>query len=51
MKIKIPSWPDQVFAERREGLFLIVAKHLEDNGLGLNVLHEWLGHLHCDLTE
>ena len=41
--------PDEVFAERREGLFLIVTEHLEDDGLSLDVLHEGLGHLHCDL--
>ena len=45
------SRPDEVFAERREGLFLIVTEHLEDDGLGLDVLHEGLCHLHCDLTE
>lgn len=48
---QIPSWPDQVFAERRESLFLIMTKHLKDNGLSLYVLHKGFGHLHCDLTE
>lgn len=51
IKGQISFWPDQVFAERREGLFLIVPKHLEDDGLSLDVLHEGLGHLHCDLRE
>lgn len=51
MKGQTSPWPDQVFAQRREGLFLIVAKHLEDDGLSLDVLNKGLGHLHCDLTN
>lgn len=42
-------WPYEVFAERWEGLFLVVTEHLEDDGLSFDVLHKGLGHLHCDL--
>lgn len=43
--------PDEVFAERREGLLLVMTKHLKDNWLSLDVLHKRLSHLHCDLSE
>lgn len=43
--------PDEVFAERWERLFLVVTKHLEDDGLGLDVLHKRLGDLYRDLID
>ena len=42
--------PDDVLAERGEGLLLVVTEHLKHDGLGPDVLHERLGHLHRDLT-
>jgi hypothetical protein len=32
-------------------LFLVVAKHLKDDGLGLDVLHKRLGNLYRDLID
>lgn len=52
IKARMPArkpWPYEVFAEQWEGLLLVVAEHLEDDGLRFDVLHKRLGHFHCDL--
>lgn len=41
--------PDEILALQVEWVLLIVAKHLEHDGLGLDVLYERLGDLHRDL--
>lgn len=43
--------PDEVFAEGWEWLLLVMAKHLKDDGLGLDVLHKRLGNLYRDLID
>ena len=44
-----PGLPDELLAMQVERVLLIVAEHLEHDGLGLDVLDERLGHLHRDL--
>lgn len=43
--------PEDVLAERREGVLLIVPKNFKYNRLALDVLDEGLGHLHSNLRE
>lgn len=43
------NWPYEVFAKQWEGLFLVVAEHLKDDGLRFNVLNKRLGHFHSNL--
>ena len=43
--------PDEVLAERSEGLPLVVTEHLEHDGLGLDVLHKRLGDFNSNLEK
>lgn len=43
--------PQDIFAERWEGVLLVMAKHLKYNWLALDVLDERFCHLHSDLKE
>ena len=51
MKKQVPSIlvPDDIFTERREGLFLVVTKHLKHDGLGPDVLNEGFSDFYSDL--
>lgn len=43
--------PQDILAERWEGVLLVMAKHLEHNWLALDVFDERFCHLHSDLEE
>lgn len=42
--------PEHVLAEGWERMLLVVTEDLKHDGLGLDVLDEGLGHLHCNLA-